>query len=97
MGDGALTREFWSHWRHAAVPAGGWSGTAPWATQWPTLPQAQLAHWMERTTRTEGDLLRITAWVGDADGRPYAVMQAIWLKPPMGSDGQWISWREAMP
>ena len=44
-----------------------------------------------------GELLRITAWVGDASGRPLTVMQAIWLHAPTGSDGQWVSWREVMP
>ncbi len=97
MGDAALTREHWSSWLDDATPHGGWAGNSPWVTQWPTLPQARLAHWVERTNSPDGELLRITAWVGDASGRPLTVMQAIWLHAPTGSDGQWVSWREVMP
>lgn len=97
MGEAALTREHWLNWLEAAVPPQGWSADIPWATQWPILPQARLAHWVESTPSPDGLLLRITAWVGDADGRPWAVMQAIWQVDPSGSGGQWVSWREVMP
>jgi hypothetical protein len=97
MGDAGLNRDFWSNWTGQAVPAGGWSGTTPWATLWPTLPQAQLAHWVESTPGPDGVLLRVTARVGDADGHALTVMQAVWRMDPLGSGGQWVSWREVMP
>lgn len=97
LGDAALSREHWLGWLDAAVPAQGWSADTAWSTQWPTLPQAHLAHWVESTPSPDGVLLRITAWVGDATGRPWTVMQAVWQIDPSGSGGQWIGWREVMP
>jgi hypothetical protein len=96
-GDAGLNRAYWSAGLDAAVPAGGWTGSTPWATSWPTLPQARLAHWVESTPGADGELLRITAWVGDASGRPITVMQAVWRIDPAGLGGQWVSWREVMP
>lgn len=97
MGDAALTRDHWVAWLDAAVPEGGWTHSTAWATRWPTLPQARLAHWVESTPSPDGALLRITAWVGDSSAKPWVVMQAIWQIDPSGSGGQWLSWREVMP
>jgi hypothetical protein len=97
MGDAGLNRDHWSAWLDGSVPEGGWSGSTPWVTHWPTLPQARLSHWVESTPSTDGMLLRITARVDEANGRPLTVMQAIWRIDPTGLGGQWVSWREVMP
>ena len=97
QGDAALAREHWQAWLDAAVPEGGWAHHTTWATRWPTLPQARLAHWVESTPSPDGTLLRVTSWVGDGNAQPWVVMQAIWQIDPTGSGGQWLSWREVMP
>ena len=93
-----------AHWQGLLNQAawGGCSAPPAWAAGWPTLPEAQLACWIESTSNPDGTLVRITAWVQgpstviNSNTPQAAVMQGVWQAASAGG-GRWVSWREVLP
>jgi hypothetical protein len=97
MGAAGLARQLWLDMADRSGPCGALTGSAPPLDQWPTLPGVHIRCWIESTPAPQGHWLRLTALVQRPQAVASTLMQAVWLRPPDGGRGRWVSWREVMP